>query len=97
VLVDRLAPVLARHGVDLVLSGHDHHYERTEPIEGVTYVISGGGCKLTGVDPRPFAAVALSELQFLRVRATRQRLRARCVGVDGEVLDAFELRPGQRT
>ena len=95
-LVDRLAPVLTRHRVDLVLSGHDHHYERTEPIDGVTYVVSGGGCKLTGVDPRPFAAVAMSRLQFLRIRANRERLQARCVGVDGEVLDAFEL-PAQRT
>lgn len=90
-LVDRLAPVLTRHRVDLVLSGHDHHYERTQPIDGVTYVISGGGCKLTGVEPSDFSAVAMSRLQFLRVRATRDRLEAHCVGVDGEVLDAFEL------
>lgn len=97
VLVERLAPVLTRHGVDLVLSGHDHHYERTHPIDGVTYVISGAGCKLSGVDPRPFSATAVSRLQFVRVSATRERLRARCLGIDGEPLDAFELRPRQRT
>jgi len=33
------------HGVDLVFSGHDHVYERTVPIRGVTYVVSGGGGK----------------------------------------------------
>lgn len=29
--------------VDLVLTGHDHDYERTVPIHGTTYVVSGGG------------------------------------------------------
>jgi 3',5'-cyclic AMP phosphodiesterase CpdA len=33
-----------RHGVQLVLAGHDHNYERTVPIGDVTYVVSGGGC-----------------------------------------------------
>ena len=32
-------------GVDLVFSGHDHAYERTAPIGGVIYVVSGGGGK----------------------------------------------------
>jgi acid phosphatase type 7 len=38
-----LAPIFAKHGVDLVFAGHDHVYERTVPIRGVTYVVSGGG------------------------------------------------------
>jgi hypothetical protein len=29
--------------VDLVFAGHDHVYERTVPIRGVSYVLSGGG------------------------------------------------------
>src|SRR5215207_9445552 len=33
----------------LVLSGHDHNCERVEPQYGVTYVVSGGGCKTTAV------------------------------------------------
>lgn len=54
-----LEDVLARHGVDLVLSGHEHNYERTYPIRsgatvvdpdgvypkgaGVAYVVAGTG------------------------------------------------------
>ncbi len=56
---NRFAPLFERYGVDLVLSGHDHHYERTYPMlqeaisdtaqsdyrnpEGVIYVVTGGG------------------------------------------------------
>jgi 3',5'-cyclic AMP phosphodiesterase CpdA len=35
--------IFAEHNVTLVLSGHDHSYERTHPIDGVTYIVSGGG------------------------------------------------------
>ncbi len=38
-----LLPLLKRHGVALLLAGHDHSYERTQPIDGTAYVVSGGG------------------------------------------------------
>ena len=46
-LDELVEPVLRRHHVDLVMAGHDHHYERTLPVDGITYVVSGGGCKTT--------------------------------------------------
>jgi predicted phosphodiesterase len=39
---ERYVPILARHHVDFVFSGHDHLYQRGE-IAGVRYVVSGGG------------------------------------------------------
>lgn len=89
---ERLEPILARHHVDLVLAGHDHHYERTHPREGVTHVVSGGGCKTTAVGSSDFTAAAASVLQFLLVDVEGDRLTGRCVGVDGAVVDRFELR-----
>ena len=38
----RYVPVLARHHVDLLLSGHDHIYQRGE-AGGIRYVVTGGG------------------------------------------------------
>ena len=35
-------PILARHRVDLVVSGHDHLYQRGE-VDGIRYIVSGGG------------------------------------------------------
>lgn len=91
-LNELLEPILARHYVDLVLAGHDHHYERTVPIQGITHVVSGGGCKLTPVRPRGFTAVAASALEFLHVDIDGDRLRARTIGAAGNVLDSFTLR-----
>ncbi|NVB83960.1 MAG: hypothetical protein HOV81_36630, partial [Kofleriaceae bacterium] len=40
--VARYVPILARHHVDLVFSGHDHIYQRGE-AGGIRYIVSGGG------------------------------------------------------
>jgi 2',3'-cyclic-nucleotide 2'-phosphodiesterase (5'-nucleotidase family) len=87
-----LEPIVARRHVDLVLAGHDHHYERTHPISGVTYVISGGGCKTTPVGSSTFTAKAHSILEFMLVDVHDDRLVANCIRADGKVADRFELR-----
>jgi hypothetical protein len=87
-----LEPILVRHKVDLVLTGHDHHYERTVPIDGITYVVSGGGCKTTPVDPRRFTAAARSTLEYLHVDVEGDRLTGAAVRPDGRLVDRFTLR-----
>nr|MDQ3643478.1 metallophosphoesterase [Actinomycetota bacterium] len=87
-----LEPIVARRHVDLVLAGHDHNYERTHPISGVTYVVSGGGCKTTPVGRSSFTASAQSILQFMLVDVRDDRLVANCIRADGKVTDRFELR-----
>ena len=89
---NRLEPILVRRGVDLVLAGHDHHYERTHPQNGITYVVSGGGCKTTSVGRSSFTAAAASILHFLLIDIDGERLEGRCVQVDGQVADRFVLR-----
>lgn len=91
---DRLEPILRRHNVDLVLAGHDHHYERTHPLSGTTFVVSGGGCKTTTVGRSHFTAVSESTLQFLHVDIRGDRLIASSIRPGGSVADRFELRAG---
>jgi Calcineurin-like phosphoesterase len=42
-VVDNWVPLFERYGVDLVLSGHDHNYQRFAPRNGVRYIVHGGG------------------------------------------------------
>jgi predicted phosphodiesterase len=37
-----IVPLFEKHDVDVVFNGHDHNYERSE-INGITYVVTGGG------------------------------------------------------
>lgn len=48
-----------RYGVDLVLSGHDHDYQRDWLISGVTYLVSGAGAKIRPTETASFTAVSL--------------------------------------
>jgi 3',5'-cyclic AMP phosphodiesterase CpdA len=42
-VVERWVPLFERYRVRLVLSGHDHNYQRFAPRRGVRYVVHGGG------------------------------------------------------
>ena len=39
---EALAPLFEQYGVDVVFTGHHHNYERNE-VNGVTYIVTGGG------------------------------------------------------
>jgi 3',5'-cyclic AMP phosphodiesterase CpdA len=41
-----LEPVFLKYGVSLVLSGHEHFYERIKPQHGIPYFIVGSSAKL---------------------------------------------------
>ena len=88
---EALEPLFVEYGVDLVLTGHDHHYERTVPLDGVTYVISGAGSKLRKAGTSDFTAVSENTLQFMIAEATPNTLRLQAIGVDGAVIDKFTL------
>jgi hypothetical protein len=38
-----LEPLFVRYNVSVVLTGHDHFYERTKPQKGITYFVIGAG------------------------------------------------------
>lgn len=86
-------PLFERYGVQLVISGHDHDYQRSDVINGVTYVVSGAGSgrRLTGTDS--FTEVAYAFVHFLDIAAFDDRIVVRAVAANGEVADEFELVP----
>lgn len=92
-LRDRLEKVFAAGGVDIVLAGHDHDYQRSLPQDGIVYVVSGGGSSPRRVGSADFTAVSESVLHFLFVQATGERMRVEAVDVDGDVIDAFSVSP----
>jgi hypothetical protein len=85
-------PIFEQHGVQLVLAGHDHHYERTRPIGGVTYVITGGGGKSTrSVDPGELTAHAQEVYHFVHGEVRGVALHLRAIDATGRVFDAVRI------
>jgi acid phosphatase type 7 len=77
----KLSPVLEKHGVQLLLAGHDHNYERIVPQNGVAYVVTGGGGVGTReVGKSSWTAFAEDVIHFVYVE----------VGVDQLVLHAID-------
>lgn len=81
-------------GIDLVLSGHEHSYERLS-IGGMTYVVNGlGGINKTGFASTPVpGSVVRYNSQFggLRLRFTPDLLSGEFRPVSGNSPDSFTL------
>jgi predicted phosphodiesterase len=87
-----LEPLFVKHGADLVFSGHDHVYERTVPITGVTYVVSGGGGRrLYPAGNGELTASSVSAHHAVVVRVSGSRLLLETLEVGGKVVDRLEL------
>ena len=81
-----------RFGVDLVLTGHDHGYERTKPINGTTYIVTGGGGqRLYPSGSSEFTAAGRSTHHFIRIDVRPETLTLQAIGVDGRAFDAATL------
>jgi 3',5'-cyclic AMP phosphodiesterase CpdA len=87
-------PTLELYGVDLVLSGHEHDYERTKPINGVTYIVTGGGGRETrDVGRSAFTAFSEAVLHFVYVEVTSDELVLHAIdGVGREFDQAYVAR-----
>ena len=84
-------PLFIAGRVDIVFTGHDHHYERTLPQDGIVYVVSGAGCKLSDVGWSDFTAHAESTLQFMLVQIDGDVMDVQAIGTEGQVIDQFEI------
>jgi hypothetical protein len=94
----RWVPLFESYGVQLVLAGHDHNYQRFATRDGVTYVVhGGGGARL--YRPRdcppsyPQRVRARYEHGFLSVSIGPDDLAVSAVDLGGRVTDRFRLSP----
>jgi acid phosphatase type 7 len=90
--VAHFAPVIQKHGVQLVLSGHDHDYERTRPLAGTTYVVTGGGGRGTrSVGTSSFTAFSEDVLHFVQVEVGKDSLTLHAIDGTGVEFDSARI------
>jgi len=98
-------PLFEQYAMDLVLTGHDHNYERSKPMKGegvaasgtrgITYLVVGSG----GANLRPFPSSQPSwtayrnntDVGYLEVSVSGGTLSARFFNPSGTVRDSFTL------
>jgi uncharacterized protein (TIGR03437 family) len=96
-----IEPILDRNGVQLVLSGHDHNYQRDEPRRGglfvepgagtVNIITGGGGAPLYTVTPHIGVADAETAFHYLRGEVQGPSLTLRAFRIDGVNIDGITL------
>lgn len=89
-----LGELCPRFGVEVVLAGHDHNYERTKRIDGVTYfVAASGGAPIRRMAPSWFSEVVRTEPHYVLFDVERGSLVGRAVNLAGETFDTFIIPP----
>lgn len=94
----RWVPLFKQHGVQLVLSGHDHNYQRFASRNGVTYVVHGGGGAVLYPTKRcptsyPRRLRGRSVHGFLEVVVGEDTLDVSAVDLRGRITDRLSLNP----
>ncbi len=97
-LKNLLHPIFEKYGVDMVLSGHDHNYERSFPIMShngkrpVTYVVCGnGGTPLRYIGHREWTLHTERVFGFVRIHIDGSKLHYQAYNINDEVIDEFTL------
>jgi Icc-related predicted phosphoesterase len=86
-LAERLAPLFSRHGVQLYLCGHDHNYERTQPIDKTTYLVCGAGSNPRPVGKSVWTVLAKDDLSFAAIEVYENRIEIKGIDADGQIFD----------
>jgi predicted MPP superfamily phosphohydrolase len=92
-------PIFLRYGVNVVLTGHDHFYERIKPQKGIYYFVSGAGGKLREGNVKsnsPLTDKAFDkDLSFMLVEVADDQLYFQTISRTGETVDSGVL-PNQQ-
>jgi predicted phosphodiesterase len=91
--------LLAAHGADIVLAGHDHNYQRWEPIDGITsFVVGTGGRSRYPIEREDERLAYATDDTYgaLRLELAGGGARFAYESDDGEELDSGELGCGEQ-
>lgn len=86
-LINRLSLILKKYHVQLYINGHEHHYERTQPIEGTTFLTCGAGSMTRPVKRSTWTETSASILSFAVIDVYPDQLIIQGINQDNKVFD----------
>lgn len=87
----QLEPVFVQTGVNVVLNGHEHFYERVIPKNGITYFVLGNSGELRprGIRSSPDVAKGFdTDRAFALMEITGDELHFQTISRNGETVDS---------
>ena len=90
-----LEPLFLKYNVSVVLTGHDHFYERVKPQKGIQYFVVGSGGKLrsgnidksTGLTAKGFD----TDLAFMAAEIVDDQMYFNAISRNGQIVDSGVL------
>lgn len=89
-----LEPLFVKYGVNVVLAGHEHFYERIKPQSGIYYFTSGGASKLRrgNIGPSDLTAKGYDQdNHFMLMEIEADKLFFQTISRTGVTVDSGEL------
>ncbi|OGS07422.1 MAG: hypothetical protein A2270_00410 [Elusimicrobia bacterium RIFOXYA12_FULL_51_18] len=89
---DTYVPIMEKYGVQLTVSGHNHFYWRSVPINGITHIVDGvSGNRARDIGAMPcssaFGFSGTSAKSFVVVDISGNTMVVRAIGENGAILD----------
>src|SRR5215212_25585 len=85
-------PIFVKYGVDVVLTGHDHVYERIKPQKGIYYFVSGAGGQLRSGDvddASPLTEKSYDrDMHFMLFEVAGDQMYFQAISRTGETIDS---------
>ena len=95
-----LEPVLVKYGVDVVLAGHEHFYERIKPQKGIHYFILGSSGKLrrNNIGKTELTAKGFDQDNaFMLADIEGDRMSFKVMTRSGKTVDAGNIQRAEKT
>jgi predicted MPP superfamily phosphohydrolase len=87
-----LEPMFVKYGVNVVLTGHDHVYERIKPQKGIYYFVSGAGGKLRSGDVKDSSPLTDKsfdrDMHFMLFEVAGDQMYFQAISRTGNTIDA---------
>lgn len=101
-----IVPLFERHGVSLVLNGHDHNYQRfiAQNLSGLNlkkktksslnYIVTGGGgyTLYDQTTNSTYLKSFIKEYHYLQLSISSQKISIKVVDINGATLESYSLR-----
>src|SRR5688572_20167780 len=100
ILRGKLEPLFMKYGVNVVLTGHEHFYERIKPQKGIQYFVAGSSAKLRRGDINRTGLTAFGYdqgLTFMLVEIDGDEMHFQTITDKGQTIDTGMIRKDANT